>query len=164
MAALAPRKAVPALIPGSNSRLTNIYLPNWIMDQPAALDVSVISTLQRQTLVGATNTQDHALQVVKERKIASHAKACHDIGVLFITLVVETLGGWSSEAINTISHIGHQLGQRLDIPPPESIYSSPIPMPGHLFVEEECHTMDSPPACPSTCCGWHCLEHIFFSP
>ena len=51
--ALVPRKEVPSLIPSSQSRPAYIFLPNWKRGQPAALDVTVISTLQRLTLQGA---------------------------------------------------------------------------------------------------------------
>ena len=40
--------------------------------------------------------------------------------VVFVPLVMETLGGWCDEAIRTIRRIGHQQGQRLGIPPAES--------------------------------------------
>ena len=52
-AALAPRKEVPSPIPGSQSRPADIFLPNWCRGQPAALDVTVISTMQPLTLAGA---------------------------------------------------------------------------------------------------------------
>ena len=91
-AALAPRKEVPSLIPGSSSRPADVYLPNWKRGQPAAIDVTVISTLQQQTQTGAANTPGHALTVAEERKMAAHAEACHAVGVLFIPLAAETLG------------------------------------------------------------------------
>ena len=43
------------------------------------------------------------------------------VGVSFIPLVVESLGGWSDEAADTIASIGRLLGQRLGIPPAETI-------------------------------------------
>ena len=49
-AALCPRKEEPSLIPGSKSHPADIYLPCWTHGKPAALDVSVISPLQRLTL------------------------------------------------------------------------------------------------------------------
>ena len=60
-AALAPRKEAPSVIPGSSSRPADVYLPNWKRGQPAALDSHVISTMQQQTLVGASTTPGHAL-------------------------------------------------------------------------------------------------------
>ena len=112
---------MPALIPGTCSRPTNIYLPNWVRGQPAALDVTVISTLQQQTLEGAATTQGHVLSVGKERKMAAHFEACRSVGVVFIPLVVESLGCWDGEAADTIRAIGRLQGHRLGIPPAESI-------------------------------------------
>ena len=120
-ATLAPRKEVPSLIPGSSSCPANVYLPNWKRGQPAAIDVTVISTLQQQTQTGAANTPGHALTVAEERKMAAHAEACNAVGVHFIPLAADTLGALSREAIDTVSSIGHIQGQRLGIPPAESI-------------------------------------------
>ena len=105
-AALAPRKEVPALIPGTSSRPADVFLPIWKRGQPAALDVTVISTLQNLTVAGAASTQGHALSVARERKMALHSAASHSVGVSFVSLVVEYLGGWSDEAIDIIKSIG----------------------------------------------------------
>ena len=83
-------------------------------------DVTVISTLQL-TLVGAASTPGHLLRVGEERKMTAHAESCRAVGVLFVPLVVESLGGWSDEAIHTIASIGRLQGQCLGIPPSESI-------------------------------------------
>ena len=116
-AALAPRREVPALVPASSSRPADIYLPTWKRGQPAALDVTVISTLQSLTLSGAASTPGHALSVAAERKRTAHATACHSVGITFIPLVVESLGGWGPEAISTLKDIGRLQGQRLGTPP-----------------------------------------------
>ena len=42
--------------------------------------------------------QGHALMVGEERKMAAHAAPCQAVGVSFIPLVVEILGGWSERA------------------------------------------------------------------
>ena len=119
-AALAPRREAPSVIPGSSSRSADVYLPNWKRGQPAALYIHVISTMQQQTLAGASTTPGYALQVGEERKMITHARACRAAGVTFILLLVESLGGWSEEAIQTIKSIGRLQGQRLGIPPPET--------------------------------------------
>ena len=62
-AALAPQKEVPSLIPGSHCRPADILLPNWERGQPAAMDVTVISSLQPLTLQGAASSAGHALAV-----------------------------------------------------------------------------------------------------
>ena len=119
-AALAPRREVPSLIPGSSSRPADIYLPIWDRGRPAALDVTVISTMQQQTQAGAANTPGHALRVGEERKMVAHADACRSVWVHLVPIVAETLGGWSEGGIDTITSIGRLQGQRLGIPPPDS--------------------------------------------
>ena len=119
-AALAPRKEVPSLIPGSKSRPADLYLPYWKHGKPAALDVSVISPMQHLTVSKASAIQGHALSVGEDRKIAAHASSCHSVGVSFIPLIVETFGGWSNLAVETIKSIGRLQGQRLGISPAQT--------------------------------------------
>ena len=119
-ATLAPRKEVTSLIPDTNSRPADIFLPNWSRGLPAALDVTVISTLQTSTLSGAAMDQGYALRVGEGRKIAAHQEACQAVGMSFVPLVVESLGGWSEEAAFTISRIGRLLGQRTGSSPGET--------------------------------------------
>ena len=61
---------------------------------------------------GAATSPGHALNVSANRKLAAGLPACQAAGVEFILLMVETLGGWSSEAIYNIKKIGQSLGQR----------------------------------------------------
>ena len=116
-AALALRKEFPSLIPDRQCRPADIFLPHWDRGLPAALDVSVISTLQQRTLIGAAESQGHALSVCEERKMATHAAPCRAVGVSFIPLAFESLGGVSELAIRTIRRIGQYLGQRLGVSP-----------------------------------------------
>ena len=76
-------------------------------------------TTGSHNLQGAAITQGHAVVVDEERKIAAHAESCRAIGVSFVPLVVEKLGGWSKQAVDTLC-IGRFVGQRLAIPPSES--------------------------------------------
>ena len=69
-AALAPRKEVPTLIPGTRSRPADIFLPNRCRGRPAALDVTVISTMQLLTQSGAASEKGYALKVKKRRTVA----------------------------------------------------------------------------------------------
>ena len=68
IAALAPRRELTHLIPNRQSRPADIFLPSWDLGRPAALDISVISTLQNLTVQGAASTPGHALQVCEMRK------------------------------------------------------------------------------------------------
>ena len=89
-AALAPRKEVPSLIP---SCPTDIFLPNWSRGCPAALDVTVISSMQPLTLAGAAASPGYALQVAEDHKMVAHFEACRAVGVDFVPVAVESLGG-----------------------------------------------------------------------
>ena len=108
------------MIPGSCSRPADVYLPNWKRGQPAPLDIHVISTMQQQALAEASTTLGYALRVGEERKMIVHAGACRAAGVTFISVVMESLGGWSEKAFQTIKNIGRLQRQRLGIPPPET--------------------------------------------
>ena len=116
-AALAPRKEVPSLIPECSS---DVFLPIWDRGRPAALDVTLISTMQKGALARAATTQGFALSLGEDRKRAAHSKPCKAIGVDFIPLVVESFGGWCSLAVDTIRRIGRLQGQRLRVPPADT--------------------------------------------
>ena len=92
-AALAPRKEVPTLIPGTRSRPADILLPNLCRGRPAALDVTVIYTAQPLTLSGAASEKGYALKLAEERKMVAHNAECRGAVVSFVPLAVESLGG-----------------------------------------------------------------------
>ena len=123
--------------------------------------VTVISPLQWETLAGEAITPGHALQVREERKIATHADACHDVGLLFVPLVVETLGGWNQEAISTFEAIGRLQGHRLGTPPHETTNHLFQRDCRHCSVEGECFDVgDSQTLLPSQG-GWADLTFLF---
>ena len=103
MIATAKMKELPSLIPGFQARPADIFLPSWDRRRPTALDVTVISTLQKLTLQGAAITPGHALAVGENRKMTMHASHCQAVGVSFVPLVIESLGGWSDLAVKTLS-------------------------------------------------------------
>ena len=116
-AALAPRKEVPSLIPGTQNRPADVYLPCWKRGRPAALDITVISTMQQSTIQSAAEIQGHALHVAEARKFATHGASCQAAGISFIPLAIESLGGLSDTTAETLSSIGRLIGQRFGVPP-----------------------------------------------
>ena len=66
-AALVPQREVPSLIPGSMSRPADVFLPSWKRGHPAAMDVTVISTMQPATIQDAATTRGHSFWWVKPR-------------------------------------------------------------------------------------------------
>ena len=106
MAALSPKLEVPYLLPSSSARPADIYLLLWSSGTPAALDVTVISPMQQSTL-----------KVAADRKMTLHSSRCHQVGIHFLPLPVNSLGGWSSLAISTLKDIAFRQATFLDIPP-----------------------------------------------
>ena len=64
-----PQKEAPAIVAGTSSHPADVLLPTWSRGQPSALDVTVISPLQQQTLSGAANSPGYALNVGIDRKL-----------------------------------------------------------------------------------------------
>ena len=89
-------------MPGSSTCPADILLPYWGRGRPAVLDVSVMSLLQQLTMVETATSPGHALKVGVQRKLTSNLPAYRSAGVDFLSIVVETLGGWCSDAITTI--------------------------------------------------------------
>ena len=112
-AALGPTKEDLALIVGTQSHSADVFLPTWSRGRPAALDVTVTSPLQALTIQEASTIAVHALEVATHRKLGTHLSPCRAEGLDFISLAVETLGGWFRDAADTIRAIGQQKGQRL---------------------------------------------------
>ena len=117
-AALAPSKEAPGLVPGSQARPADVFLPSWSLGRPAALDVHVISPLQVLTVADAALTPGHALQVGVQRKLASNLSACRSSGTDFVPLVAETLGGLAEDTISTITFISRAIADRSSSPDP----------------------------------------------
>ena len=57
--------------------------------------------------------------------MVAHNAEYRGVGVSFVPLAVESLGGWSQEAALQISRIGRLVGQRLGTTPAEAV--------SHLF-------------------------------
>ena len=123
-AALAPRKEVPTLIADSSSCPADVSLPCWKHGRPAAIDVTVISTVQQLTVGRVAVLQGHALTVGGDRKHNTHDNACHEAVITFIKLVAEySLKG----------------GAKKELTPSESLENtrpfvsvSHLPMPSHI--------------------------------
>ena len=56
------------------------------------------------------------LQVIYSDKLTSNLSACRSVGVEFLPLVFETLGGLAEDSISTIHAIGEAVGQRMGTP------------------------------------------------
>ena len=83
------------LIPETNSRPGNMYLPCWSAGQPAALDITITSPLQPSIISNAARKSGVALRAAEDRKLEQFSQQCANIGVQFFPLAFESVGGLS---------------------------------------------------------------------
>ena len=109
--ALSPTREDRAIIPGSDSRPADVLIPNWSGGKDTALDVTVVNPLQTALVNRAATTPGHALTVRFNEKMTKHGEGCRQAGMVFIPMVVETLGGWHESAILQIKKLGAALAR-----------------------------------------------------
>ena len=111
-ASLNPQKELPGLIPGSLSRPADIFVNNWADGRKIAFDVSVTSPTQEAVVLQAA---DHPAAAIEARKLSKnrvHFDNCRNQGVFFQPLVVESFGGWDSDALKFLKELGRQEARR----------------------------------------------------
>ena len=104
-AALGPVREGRFLLPGSEKRPADIFIPSWAEGLDCALDVTVINPLQDSTVVRAAAEPGHALGVAYGRKMRGAEEQCLRQGIRFMPVVAETLGGWDTAAIREIKKL-----------------------------------------------------------
>ena len=112
-----PKKEMPALIPGSQSRPADIFVENWTDGKKVAFDVSVISPTQDAAIDQAAINAAHAIELRKTEKIRKHSDNCRAAGLHFEPLVVETFGGWDPGAVKKLKAFATQCAPRKGIAP-----------------------------------------------
>ena len=114
-AALAPRREVSSLIPSSLSRPADVFT------RPSRLGCNRhFRPCNRPPSKVRPSPKVMLFWLGKRGNWLSHADACQAVGVSFIPVVLETLGGMSASAVSTVSCLGRLLGQRMGIPPADS--------------------------------------------
>ena len=112
-----PKKEMPALIPGSQSRPADVFVEQWIDGKRVAFDVSVISPTQDACIDRAATIPATAIEMRKSEKIRKHFENCRASGLHFEPLVVETFGGWDPGAVKTLKAFATQCASRKGIAP-----------------------------------------------
>ena len=116
-AGLNPKKEMPALIPGSQSRPADVFVEEWIDGKKVAFDVSVVSPNQDAVIDRAAINAASAIEMRKSEKNRKHADNCRASGLFFEPLVVETFGGWDPGAVKKLKVIATQCAPRKGISP-----------------------------------------------
>ena len=91
---VSPVRQQKNLIPEKNPRPGDVYLPCWSAGQPAALDMTITSSLQTSIILNAARKSGFALKAAKDRKLAI-SQQCANIGVQFSPMAFELFGGLS---------------------------------------------------------------------
>ena len=109
---LNPAREVRGLLPGSDARPADVFLPSWDKGRDAALDVTVISPLQQNLIDRCAMNHDLALETAHRRKMTSRFDECRAVNVSFIPLAVETFCGWHPSAAVELKRIASRLARQ----------------------------------------------------
>ena len=112
-----PKKELPALIPGSQSRPADIFVESWTNGRRVAFDVSVVSPTQDAIIDRAANVAASAIEMRKSEKTRKHAENCRASGLFFEPLVVESFGGWDAEAVKMLKTLATHCAPRKGLSP-----------------------------------------------
>ena len=77
----------------------------WNSGQPAALDVTLTSSLQSSLITNSSEKRGFALSAVEDRKYKQYAQKCSEVGIQLIPLAFETFGGFSETVRKTLKRI-----------------------------------------------------------
>ena len=97
---------------GHRTRPADILIPHWDLGKPAALDLTVTSTLNSSTLLEAGVTSGSAALAAEVRKHNANDAKCSELGWTCIPIAVETSGCWGAEAMQTLSRLASRLATR----------------------------------------------------
>ncbi len=111
-AVLSLRREELFLIPGGLQRPADVFIPNWTTGRDSALDVTVVSSLQKNLVRKAAREQGSAAEFRYEEKMDTYFDKCHEQGIHFVPLVVEALGGWHAQSAAALTKLGRQLARQ----------------------------------------------------
>ena len=92
-ASLGPSLAKKDLSSNNQSQPADVFLPTSTQGKPAALDVTLASSLQSTIFASAADLPGYALTFGDGRKLVAHDADCRGAGVIFLPLSFEVLGG-----------------------------------------------------------------------
>ena len=97
---------------GHRTRPADILISHWDLGKPAALDLTVTSTLNSSTLLEAGVTSGSAALAAEVRKHNANDAKCSELGWTCIPIAVETYGCWGAAAMQTLSRLASHLATR----------------------------------------------------
>ena len=118
---MGPTREDRALIPGTDARPADIYLPAWSGGLDTALDITVINPLQQTLINRSAVNPGHALQFAFDRKMSKHGEACRTAGIAFIPLPLDTFGAWGDSTVREVKRMGTSLARHTGCEESETI-------------------------------------------
>lgn len=120
-ALLGPTMEQKHLIPDTNAKPGDIFLPGWLNGQDVAMDVSVTSPLQQSLVHKSAVSAGTAAEVRYKSKIFDHSDECKANNIFFQPLILETTGGWHPKSYAVLKRLGTQLSSHTEKSPSESV-------------------------------------------
>ena len=88
-----------------------MFLPNWSGGRDAAVDITVINPLQSSLVARTATEPGYALIYQYNKKWQKYVQICHENGIVFHPIPLETMGGFGGSSINLIKRLGQSLGR-----------------------------------------------------
>ncbi len=112
--------------PGANLRRpADIYLPAWKQGSPVALDFAITAP-QRPEIIATAACEDLAAATAYSQTKRLHANTeaeCEATGLVFVPMVAETTGAWSSEALLELKRIAKAAARKTAEDPSNALHS-----------------------------------------
>ena len=102
---LSPVEEKKNLIPESQSRPGDIFIPIWKAGKAAAFGVTVTSLLQTIFLTNAATKARYVLDAADEQMYCLHDNNCSKMGTKFVPLAIEVLGRISAFFKKTLKRL-----------------------------------------------------------
>ena len=106
-----PKKEIKHLLKDSNKRPGDVFIPIWSRGRPAALDITVTSSMQPSTLLNASKKSGYVAERAENSKFSRIGNEANDHDLVFIPLAVESFGIWSELSLDTFQQIISRLKQ-----------------------------------------------------
>ena len=105
----------------------DVCIPRHAGGKDCAIVVTVVNPLQAALVVQAAETPGHALAIAHKRKLDKSWQSCNAQGIVFLPLVVESLGAWHKSAISEVKKLGSSLARHTG-----GVHHHPPPLPATL--------------------------------
>ena len=110
-ASLGPSREPDGLLPGSDERPADLFIPFWHKGKDAAIDFTVVNPLQAALVTKVAAEGKAGVLKAHNDKIRKYFTRCEAEGIAFLPIAVDTFGGFHEEGLATLSKLGQQLAR-----------------------------------------------------